>query len=258
MEQNQPASLFSEYLSIIRRLRKECPWDREQTQESLRSPLLEEAYETVEAITDRNPEHIRNELGDLMLHIALQAIIAEEENSFTISDVLSHSKEKLIRRHPHVFGNKNVEETADVTRNWELIKRQEGKKSLSDGIPKELPALIRAQRIQGRASALGFDWNNRLDVWKKVIEEMEELSRAEVSGNAEHVEQEFGDLVFALVNYSRFIGVDAESSLRKSTEKFGMRFQYIEEQLRKRGKNPTQSSLEEMDLLWNEAKQVLG
>lgn len=258
MEQNALESLCAEYMSIIRRLRKECPWDREQTHESLRSPLLEEAYETAEAITDHNHEHIRNELGDLLLHIALQAVIAEEENSFTMSDVITHSMEKLIRRHPHVFGNKNVEGTVDVSKNWELIKRQEGKKSLSDGVPRELPALIRAQRIQGRASALGFDWSNTSDVWKKVSEEMEELSKAELSGNAEHIDQEFGDLLFALVNYSRFIGVNAEFSLRKSTEKFSRRFQYIEEQLRQRGKNPTQSSLEEMDLLWNEAKKTIG
>ncbi len=244
-------------MTVIRRLRNECPWDKAQTHESLVSPLLEEAYETADAITHHSLEHLRNELGDLLLHIALQAVIAEEEKSFTISDVLVHSMEKLIRRHPHVFGQTAVDGADDVKKNWELIKRREGKTSLSDGVPKELPALIRAQRIQERASVLGFDWTKKTDVWKKVEEEIDELAKAESSGAQESIEHEFGDLLFALVNYSRFINVNAEFSLRNSIEKFNRRFQYIEEQLGRHGKDPTQSTFEEMDQLWNEAKKVI-
>jgi MazG family protein len=250
--------LCAEYMSIIRRLRKECPWDRQQTHESLRTPFLEEAYEMVEAVSARDMNHLKNELGDLILHVALQAAIAEEEGSFTISDVLEHSMDKLVRRHPHVFGDTVVHGMGDVGKNWEMIKRREGKKSLTDGSPRELPALLRAQRVQDRASVLGFDWTDKSDVWKKVQEEIAELSRAERAGDAKAVEHEFGDLLFALVNYARFIGVSAEVSLRSSVEKFGRRFEYIEEQLQRRGKTPTQSSLEEMDSLWNEAKKMIG
>ncbi len=250
--------LSGDYMELIRRLRRECPWDRDQTHESLRSPLLEEAYEAAEAITDRNLEHLRNELGDIMLHITLQAVIAEEERAFTMSDILTHSMQKLIRRHPHVFGDVVVDGQEQVKKNWETIKREEGKKSLGDGIPNDLPALIRAQRIQERASVVGFDWRLKTDVWKKVTEEIEELANAEQSGNPQTIEHEFGDLLFALVNYSRFIGVSAEFALRKSIDKFNRRFRFIEEQLAVRGKVPAESTLEEMDLLWNEAKKVLG
>ncbi len=245
-------------MTVIRRLRKECPWDRDQTHQSLRTPLLEEAYETVEAISTGDMEHLRNELGDLVLHVALQAVIAEEEGAFTPSDVLEQSMEKLIRRHPHVFGDTVVSHTGDVVRNWEMIKRQEGKKSLTDGTPRDLPALLRAQRIQDRASVLGFDWTDKSDVWRKVTEEMSELSLAEQAGNAQEIEHEFGDLLFALVNYARFIDVSAEISLKRSVEKFGRRFQYIEDQLKLRGRTPAQSTLEEMDSLWNEAKKTIG
>ncbi len=245
-------------MALIRRLRKECPWDRKQTHESLRAPFLEEAYETVEAISNRDTEHLRNELGDLVLHIALQAVIAEEEGSFTISDVLEHSMEKLIRRHPHVFGNAAVKGAEEVSKNWEIIKRGEGKKSLMDGAPRDLPSLLQAQRIQERASVLGFDWTEKSDVWKKVTEETAELLRAERAGEPASVENEFGDLLFALVNYSRFIGVNAELALKASVVKFGKRFQYIEEQLQRRGKTPAQSSLVEMDSLWEEAKKSIG
>ncbi len=258
VEQKPFESLCADYLALIRRLRKECPWDREQTHESLRSPLIEEAYETAEAITGGQLDHLRNELGDLLLHIFLQSVIAEEEQAFTISDVLTYSMDKLIRRHPHVFGSTEVEGAGDVTRNWEMIKRNEGKTSLSDGVPMELPALVKAQRIQSRASVLGFDWDNKKDVWIKVQEEIEELAKAEAAGDATSVEREFGDLLFALVNYSRFIAVNAEFALRTSTDKFLRRFAFIEDELRKRGKNPTQSSFGEMDTLWNEAKKVVG
>ena len=258
MEQKSFESLCAEYMAIIRRLRKECPWDRKQTHESLRAPFLEEAYEMVEAISERDSDHLRNELGDLVLHIALQAVIAEEEQAFTLSDVLEHSMEKLIRRHPHIFGDTVVGGADDVSKNWEIIKRREGKKSLMDGSPTELPALLQAQRIQERASVLGFDWTEKSEVWKKVMEEIAELERAEQAGDARSVENEFGDLLFALVNYSRFIGVSGEIALKASVVKFGKRFQYIEEQLQRRGRTPDQSSFAEMDSLWDEAKKSVG
>lgn len=258
MSEKSVETLVSEYLAIIHRLRKECPWDREQTHESLRSHLLEEAYEAVEAISSKNAGLLRNELGDILLHIVLQSEIAAEENAFTFSDVLSHSAEKMIRRHPHVFGSTTVGGTADVKKNWESIKRQEGKTSILDGVPSELPALIRAQRTQEKASIIGFDWKEKSDVWNKVEEELAELQRAEQSGGKESIEQEFGDLLFALVNYSRFLRVNPEFALRKSVDKFGKRFQFIEEELKRRGRNPSESTFEELDALWNEAKKKTG
>jgi MazG family protein len=258
MEDKSTELLFTEYMAVIRRLRKECPWDRQQTHESLRSPLIEEVYEVVEAISDQNPDHLRSELGDLLLHVALQTEIATEENRFTMADVIAQAKEKMIRRHPHIFGDVKAKDEHAVRKNWEEIKRQEGKKSILDGVPAELPALIRAQRTQEKASVVGFDWKNKSDVWKKVAEELEELKEAEQNGNTDFVEQELGDLLFAIVNYSRFLRINPEFALRKSVDKFGRRFQFIEEALKRRGKSPNQSTLEEMDLLWGEAKKEIG
>ena len=258
MEDRSAEHLFSEYMAIIRRLRKECPWDRQQTHESLRSPLIEETYEVVEAITDNKPDHLRNELGDLFLHIALHTEIATEEKSFTMADVLLHSKDKMIRRHPHIFGEVQAGDEHTVRKNWEEIKRQEGKTSILDGVPAELPALIHAHRTQEKASVVGFDWKVKSDVWKKVEEELKELKHAEETGRKDLVEQEFGDLLFALVNYSRFLGTNAEFALRKAVNRFGRRFNFIEEALKLRGKSPAESTLEEMDLLWDEAKKQIG
>ncbi len=258
MQDRSPEHLFSEYLGVIHRLRKECPWDREQTHESLRSPLIEETYEVVDAIDDKKPEHLRNELGDLLLHIALQSEIASEEQSFTFADVLTQAIDKMIRRHPHVFSDTKVKDQHEVRRNWESIKRKEGKESILDGIPHHLPALTKAQRIQSKASAVGFDWNKKEDVWKKVAEELEELKEAETSRDQTRIEHEFGDLLFSLVNYCRFLKVDPEFALRKSIQRFGIRFKYIEDTLRSRGTSPEQSTLEEMDLLWDEAKTKVG
>lgn len=257
MEDTSAEHLFAEYMAIIHRLRKECPWDRKQTHESLRGPLIEEVYEVADAITELKSDQLRNELGDLLLHIALQTEIADEENTFTMADVLRHSKEKMIRRHPHIFGNVEADDEHTVRKNWEEIKRQEGKTSILDGVPTELPALIKAQRTQEKASVVGFDWSIKSDVWKKVQEELEEFKQAELSNNKNLVEHEFGDLLFALVNYSRFIGVNAEFALRGSIDKFGRRFQHIEEALKQRGKRPAESSLEEMDMLWEEAKKQI-
>jgi MazG family protein len=248
--------LFEQYLAIVRRLRKECPWDREQTHQSIRHSLIEEAYEVVESIDDRNMTDLKAELGDLLLHVALHSVMAEEEDAFTIDDVLSHSMEKLIRRHPHVFGEVKVTGAHEVKANWEKIKMKEGRGSLLDGVPKELPALLHASRLQEKASKVGFDWKDKREVWKKVEEEMQEFRAAERTGNKAEMEKELGDLLFALVNYSRFIHINPELALRKTNQKFTKRFQGIERSLRHQGKTVEHATFEEMDLIWNRQKET--
>jgi XTP/dITP diphosphohydrolase len=250
------AKEFTEFVEITKRLRKECPWDKEQTHASIRHSLIEEAYEVVEAIDNNNLEELKKELGDLLLHVVFHANIAEEQNEFTLKEVIETISQKLIFRHPHVFGDAKVEGAHEVKQNWEKLKMKEGRESLMEGVPKELPALLRAHRLQDKASKVGFDWEKKEDAWKKVDEEMRELHHAIKSGKQENVEQEFGDLLFALVNYSRFIGVNPENALRKTVEKFITRFRYIEKQLTEMGKDIHSSSLEEMDRLWEEAKKV--
>jgi tetrapyrrole methylase family protein/MazG family protein len=245
---------FSEFMTIVRRLRTECPWDREQTHSSIRHSLIEETYEVIEAIEASDAVHLRSELGDLLLHIALHAVMAEEEHAFTVDDIIDGISEKMIRRHPHVFGTTAVADAGDVKRNWERIKVSEGRTSVLDGVPTELPALLRAHRTQEKASKIGFDWARKEEVWKKVREEIEELTRAEESGDNAQVEEEFGDLLFALVNYSRFLQVNPEFALRGAVDKFARRFRKVEEELRAQGKDVMSSSLEEMDRLWNEGK----
>ncbi len=248
---------FLEFVSIMRRLRKECPWDREQTHDSIKAATLEEAYEVVHAIDEKDFSELKKELGDLLLHIAFHSVLAEESGAFTIDDVIDSISAKLIRRHPHVFGNVEVENNDDIMRNWESIKLQEGRKSVLEGIPSAMPALLRAFRVQEKASKVGFDWQNKKDVWDKVTEELEELSEAESSKNQTEVEEEFGDLLFSLVNYSRFITVNPENALRNSTKKFEERFKYIEEQLSLQGKSVIEATFEEMDELWNQSKKEL-
>ncbi|MBI4547559.1 MAG: nucleoside triphosphate pyrophosphohydrolase [Ignavibacteriae bacterium] len=244
---------FSEFVEITKRLRKECPWDREQTHISIRHSLIEEAYEVVEAIDTNNLEGLKNELGDLLLHVVFHANIAEELNEFTLSDVINSITEKLIYRHPHVFGNVKVKDAHHVKENWEKLKMDEGRSSLMDGVPKELPALLRAHRLTDRAAKVGFDWEKKENAWKKVEEEMRELHHAIES--EENVEAEFGDLLFGLVNYARFININPENALRQTVEKFVTRFRYIEKRLKEMGKDVHSSSLEEMDKLWEEAKR---
>jgi MazG family protein len=257
VEKSSTNEKFSEYLSIIRRLRKECPWDREQTHQSLRAHLIEECYEAVDAITRNDLTELKYELGDILLHVALQAIIAEEEDVFTIDDVLTESQEKLVRRHAHVFGQTAVDGIDDIKRNWENSKRSEGKDSVLDGVPQGLPGLIRAHRLQEKAAAVGFDWTEKEDVWKKVEEELHEFKKAERDGDAAATEREFGDVLFALVNYSRFAAVGPEFALQLSIDTFIARFRFVEEALKRRGKHPEESTLEEMNELWNEAKTKL-
>lgn len=255
MKKKNIESLFADYVTVVRRLRKECPWDREQTHQSIRHSLIEEAYEVVEAIDHKDLNDLKLELGDLLLHVVLHSIIAEEESAFRLEDVVSESSAKLIRRHPHVFGDAEVRNADDVKNNWEKIKLSEGRKSLMDGVPKKMPSLLRAHRLQEKASKVGFDWKRKTDVWKKVVEEIAELHDAEKKRSHDHLEEEFGDLLFALVNYARFLKVNPESALGKSTKKFTRRFQLIEEEIRKRGKKLEHSTLEEMDAIWNEGKK---
>jgi XTP/dITP diphosphohydrolase len=210
----------------------------------------------IEAIDQKDSDELKKELGDLLLHIVLHAVIAEEENSFTLKDVIDSITEKMIRRHPHVFGTTVVEDTHEVKRNWERIKMTEGRKSVVDGVPKEMPALLRALRIQEKASKVGFDWKKKRDVWKKVEEEMQELADAERAKNNAHIEEEYGDLLFSLVNYSRFIGVNPEFALKGSIEKFINRFYHIEEEIQRRGKRIGAVSMKEMDEIWDAKKKL--
>jgi MazG family protein len=248
-------SLFADYVQVVRKLRKECPWDREQTHQSIRHSLIEEAYEVVEAIDHKDLNDLKLELGDLLLHVVLHSIIAEEEKAFTIESVVSESSAKLIRRHPHVFGDTKVRSADDVKNNWEKIKLSEGRTSLMDGVPKKMPSLLRAHRLQEKASKVGFDWKRKEDVWEKVVEEIDELHGAEKKRSHDRLEEEFGDLLFALVNYARFLKVNPESALSRSTKKFTRRFQRIEDEIRRRGKKLEHSTLEEMDAIWNEGKK---
>jgi MazG family protein len=247
---------FQKFVKVVKRLRKECPWDREQTHQSIRHSFIEETYEVIEAIDQQDLTELKRELGDVLLHIVLHAVMAEEEQAFTLDDVIESISEKMIRRHPHVFGNTSVENAHEVKRNWEHIKLLEGRKSVIDGVPKEMPALLRALRIQEKASKVGFDWKKKRTVWKKVVEEIKELAGAERSKKQDHIEEEFGDVLFALVNYSRFIGVNPEFALNGSTNKFMKRFYHIEEELERRGKRIGTASMKEMDEIWDAKKRA--
>ncbi len=255
---DRPHQEFQRFMEVVVRLRKECPWDREQTHQSIRHSLIEETYEVVEAIDNDDPDELKRELGDLMLHVALHSVMAGEEGSFTVEDVLSASTEKLIRRHPHVFGTVKAGTSGEVKSNWEKIKMSEGRQSLLDGIPKELPSLLRAHRTQDKVSKVGFDWKEKSAVWEKVNEEINELKSAEKEGDREAVEEEFGDLLFSLVNYARFLRVNPELALKKTTEKFTRRFRAMEREVLQKGKTLEHVSPEEMDELWNEEKRRSG
>ncbi|MDI6766006.1 MAG: nucleoside triphosphate pyrophosphohydrolase [Bacteroidota bacterium] len=251
-----PDNDFTKFVEITKRLRRECPWDREQTHASIRHSLIEETYEVIEAIDNNDLDELKKELGDLLLHVVFHANIAEEKNEFTLKEVIEEISAKLVYRHPHVFGETKVDGVDHIIKNWEKLKLSEGRESVLEGVPKELPALLRAHRLTDKASRVGFDWEKKEDAWKKVDEEMHELHQAIEQGDQEKVEGEFGDLLFALVNYSRFIGVNPENALRQTVEKFITRFQYIEKRLKEMGKDVHSSSLEEMDKLWVEAKKI--
>jgi XTP/dITP diphosphohydrolase len=245
---------IGKFVLIVRRLRKECPWDRKQTHRSIRDMLIEEAYEVVEAIDERDPKGLSKELGDLLLHVVMHATIAEETGKFSLKDIVDGITSKLIHRHPHVFGNRRVKNAAEVKRNWEDLKMSEGRHSVLEGVPRGLPALQQASRLQERAAGVGFDWERAEDVWKKIEEELGELRQALRSRSRKTQEEELGDFLFSIVNYARFLGINPESALRVTIRKFDVRFRTIERELRKEGKDIRQTSLAELDALWNKAK----
>jgi MazG family protein len=250
-----PVEDFRRFVRIIRRLRRDCPWDRRQTHRSLRASLLEETYEVIDSLDRGKVLDLRGELGDILLHVVLHATIAEQNGEFTLPGILREISEKLIRRHPHVFAGVRVSGAEEVRRNWDQLKLGEGRRSYVDGVPLHLPALQRAYRLQQRAAKVGFDWERPDQVWLKVREELEELRRTLRRTKKSRREEEFGDLLFALVNYARFVGVNPETALRKTTTKFTSRFRYIERELHRQGKDPRGSTLAEMDALWNRAKR---
>ncbi len=254
---NNEKERFDELWRVMQRLRKECPWDKEQTHDSIKAATLEETYEAVEAIDNKDYDALRDELGDMLLHIVFHSVIAEENNEFKLTDVIKGITEKLIRRHPHIFGDVKVKDSKEIEKNWEAIKLQEGKKSLLEGVPKSLSSLLRAYRIQEKASKIGFDWEKKEDVWVKVEEELKELKEAEQSGDMERTEEELGDLLFSLVNYSRFLKINPENALRRANDKFIKRFSYVEEKINSSGNNLVDASLEEMDKFWEESKKQL-
>ena len=250
----KPSDKFEDLVDLIAILRKECPWDRKQTHDSIKDNLIEEAYEAVESIDEKDYDELSKELGDLMLHIIFQSKIASEHSSFTIQDVIYNISDKLIRRHPHVFAETSAESDDIVAKNWESIKLSEGRDSVLDGVPKHLPALIQAQRMQEKASNVGFDWKEWELAWEKLEEEIEEWKQSLKNQKREDQQDEFGDVLFSFVNVGRLLGLRAEEALRGTNKKFDARFRYIENRLREKEKPITETSLEEMDHYWNEAK----
>ncbi len=250
---------FKKLIEIMERLRAEngCPWDKIQTKESLKPYIIEEAHEVLEAIDENNPLKIKEELGDLLFQIIFQAQIASEKKDFTIHEVIKSIAEKIISRHPHVFSNARFESPEEVSRQWHERKFEEGKfkESILDGVPKTLPALLRSQRLQSRASKVGFDWEKIEDVLDKVDEELSELKTAIKIGKKKDIEEELGDILFVLVNVSRFAGVNAEEALKKTINKFINRFRYIEQKAKELRQNISDMTLEEMDRLWEETKK---
>ena len=257
--ENSTLQAFQQLLDIMDELRAKCPWDKKQTLESLRHLTIEETYELADAILENDLDEIKKELGDLLLHIVFYAKIGQEKGAFDIKDVIENINEKLIRRHPHIYSDTVVENDEQVKENWEKIKLREGKKKVLSGVPASLPAMVKAYRIQDKARGVGFDWEKPHQVWDKVQEELNEL-KYEVDNNAPHenIEQEFGDLLFALINYSRFIDVNPESALERTNKKFIRRFEYLEAQTNASNKDMKKMSLDEMDVFWNEAKKMEG
>lgn len=254
------SSLSDSFLALVKimdELREQCPWDKKQTIQTLRPLTIEETYELADAITDNDWKGVKEELGDLMLHLLFYAKIGSEQQQFTLQEVLEGISAKLIHRHPHIYGDVKVQDEEDVKRNWEKLKMKEGKKSVLGGVPTSLPAIVKATRIQEKAKQVGFEWDNKEDVWKKVQEEMEELQEAIQTKTQEDVEEEFGDVLFSLANYARFLQVDAEGALEKTNKKFIRRFQEMESIALASGKELTTMTLDEMDQIWNLVKQQM-
>lgn len=245
---------FDRLLTVMNELRENCPWDKKQTIESLRHLTIEETYELSDAILEGDLNEVKKELGDVMLHLVFYARIASEQNAFDIAGVLNGICDKLIERHPHVYGDVKAEDEATVKANWEKIKLKTGNKSVLAGVPVSLPAMVKAVRIQDKARGVGFDWDNKDQVWQKVEEEMAEFREEEKNGDHEKMRAEFGDLLFSLVNYARFLQIDPEEALERTNKKFIKRFTHLEEASARDGKKMGEMSLEEMDFYWNEAK----
>ena len=247
---------FNRLLTIMDQLREKCPWDQKQTMESLSHLTIEETYELIDSILDKNMEEIKGELGDLLLHIVFYSKIASETNDFDINDVINSICDKLIERHPHIYGDEIVKDEQDVKRNWEKIKLKNGKKTVLQGVPKSLPAMVKATRIQDKVKGVGFDWDNKDQVFEKVKEEFSELHQEiKKTNNQEKIEKEFGDVLFSMINYARFIGVDPESALERTNKKFIGRFNYLEQEVKTNKKDLMKMSLEEMDLIWDRSKK---
>ena len=246
---------FVKLKGIMDELREKCPWDRKQTLQSLRTQTIEELYELTDAITEENWNAIKEELGDLLLHILFYSRIADEQRQFNISDVMEYISEKLIYRHPHIYGDVSVNDEEDVKKNWEKLKLKEGKTSVLSGVPASLPAVVKATRLQEKSKQVGFEWDNREQVWDKVEEEMQELKDAVAVNNRDRMEDELGDVLFSLVNYSRFLNIDAENSLERTNKKFISRFTEMEQRALQQGKPLADMTLGEMDAIWNSIKK---
>lgn len=249
------AKAFLRLVDIMNDLREKCPWDKKQTIHTLRSLTIEETYELADAISDNDWKGIKEELGDVLLHIIFYSKIASEQNAFQLHEMIDAVCEKYIARHPHIYGDVKVENEEDVKRNWEKLKLKEGKKTVLGGVPTSLPATVKAIRLQEKAKQVGFEWDEAQQVWEKVKEEMEELQQAVQQKNQDAIEDEMGDVMFSLVNYARFLRVDAESALERTNKKFISRFNQMEEKAALSGKNLQNMSLEEMDTIWNEVKK---
>lgn len=245
---------FDRLLTIMDELRSQCPWDKKQTMETLRPLTIEETYELADAILDQNLDDVKGELGDLLLHIVFYAKIGSETNAFDIADVLNGICEKLIHRHPHIYGDISVENEEEVKQNWERIKLKEGKTSVLQGVPKSLPALVKATRIQEKVAGVGFDWETPQQVFEKVEEELEEFNAEVKAKNPDAIESEFGDVLFSLINYARFLNINPENALERTNKKFIKRFQYLEQQAKLKKRSLTEMSLDEMEVLWEDAK----
>ena len=256
MSKTKEKEAFERLLVIMDELRAQCPWDMKQTMDSLRHLTVEETYELTDAILDSNMDEVKKELGDILLHIVFYAKIGSESEGFDITDVIHGICDKLVHRHPHIYGDTEVSGEEEVKANWEKLKLKEGKKSVLEGVPKSLPSLVKAVRIQDKARGIGFDWEKKEQVWEKVEEELEEL-KAEVDSNSDKIEDEFGDVLFSLINYARFINVNPDDALERTNKKFISRFQYLESEAKKEGKELSDMSLEEMDVYWNKAKEIL-
>lgn len=252
----QQLEAFNRLLDIMDDLREKCPWDKKQTMQSLRHLTIEETYELGDAILDDNHDEVKKELGDLLLHIVFYAKIGSETNSFDVADVCNDICEKLIHRHPHIYGDVIVADEEEVKQNWEKLKLKEGKKSVLEGVPKSLPALVKASRIQDKVKGVGFDWEEPHQVWDKVQEELQELQTEVEKGDQDKIEAEFGDVLFSMINYSRFLKVNPEDALERTNKKFIKRFTYLESKAQELGKNLADMTLAEMDVFWEEAKRI--